>query len=81
MPILFFSGVYLDFKVFQDIWYSNKEKILVYTGALPCLVPSWPQNMQIRISFRSRSDLVVDADQFLGLFRNLSRFTSVHLVL
>ena len=27
---------------------------------LHCLVPSWPQSMQLRISFRSRSDLVPD---------------------
>ena len=40
-------------------------KILVYTGMLPCLVPSWPQIMQIRISFQSRSDLVLDADHAL----------------
>ena len=26
---------------------------------LPCLVPQWPQIIQIRISFRSRSDLVL----------------------
>ena len=31
------------------------RKILVYTGVLPCLGPSWPQMMQIRISLRSRS--------------------------
>ena len=48
----------------KDIWRSNKE-ILVYTGVLPCLVPSWLQIMQIRISFRSRSDLVLDADHAL----------------
>ena len=27
----------------------------MYTGMLPCLVPSWPQAIQLRISFRSRS--------------------------
>ena len=52
----------------------------MYTGMLPCLAPSWPQIMQIRISFRSRSDLVLDADQSLDFFI-LSRFTGVHLVL
>ena len=41
------------------------RKMLVYTGMLPCLVPSWPQIMQIRISFRSRSDLILDADNAL----------------
>ena len=51
---LVFSGVYLVFEVLRDIWHLNKKN-LVYTGMLPCLVPSWPQIMQIRISFRSRS--------------------------
>ena len=52
----------------------------MYTGMLPCLVPSWPQIMQIHISFRSRSDLVLDADHALdffypiSLFRRASRF-------
>ena len=32
------------------------------TGMLPCLVPQWSQIMQIQISFRSRSDSVLDAD-------------------
>ena len=41
------------------------RKILVHIGMLPCLVPSWPQIMQIRISFRSRSNLVLDADHSL----------------
>ena len=41
------------------------SKVLVYTGMQPCLVPSWPQIMQIRIAFRSRSDLVLDADHAL----------------
>ena len=58
------------------------RKILVYTGMLPCLAPSWPQIMQICISFRSRSDLVLDADHALeffypiSLFRRASRFRS-----
>ena len=43
----------------------------MYTGMLPCLVPSWPQIMQIRISFRSRSDLVLDADQALDFSSDL----------
>ena len=48
----------------------------MYTGImLPGLVPSWPQIMQIRISFRSRSDLVPDADHAfpISLFRRASR--------
>ena len=54
--------------------------ILVYPGMLPCLVPSRPQIMQIRISFRSRSDLVLDAEHSLD-FCILSRFAGVYLVL
>ena len=52
----------------------------MYTGILPCLAPSWPQAMQLRISFRSRSDLVLDADHALEFFfsdlafRRASRF-------
>ena len=38
----------------------------MYTERLLCLVPSWPQLMHIRISFRSHSDLAVDADHTLG---------------
>ena len=52
----------------------------MHTGMLPCLVPSWPQIVQIRISFRSRSDLVLDADHALD-FVILSRFTGVYLIL
>ena len=43
----------------------------MYTGMLPCLVPSWPDIMQIRISFRSRSDLVLDADHALDFLSYL----------
>ena len=73
-----FSGVHPVFEVFQDTWRSDKE-ILVHTGMLPCLVPSWPQTMQIRISFRSRSDLVLDVDHALdfypiSFYRHVSRF-------
>ena len=46
------------------------------TGMLPCLVPSWPQSMQLCISFRSRSG---DADHALD-FSILSRFSGVSLV-
>ena len=35
---------------------------------LPCLVPQWPQILQIRISFRSRSDLVLDVDHALDFY-------------
>ena len=55
------------------------RKILAYNGMLPCLVPSWPQIMQIHISCRSRSDLVLDADNALDFIsisfcRRASRF-------
>ena len=50
--------------MFRDIWPSNKENPSVYWHAtLSCpFNESWPQMMQIRISFRSRSDLGLDAD-------------------
>ena len=47
------------------------RKILVYAGMLPCLVPSWPQIMQICISFQPRSDLVLDADNALHFLSDL----------
>ena len=50
------------------------RKILGHTGVLPCLVPERPQIMQTCISFRSRSDLVLDADHTLD-------FLGTHLVL
>ena len=56
------------------------RKIPLYTGMLPCLVPLWPQIVQIRISFRSRSDLVLVADHSLDFLGWLSHFTGVHLV-
>ena len=75
---LVFSGVYLVFEVFQDIWHSNKE-ILVHAGMLPYLVPLKPQNMQIGISLWSRSDLVLELTIpwtfWAGSF--LSRFSGV----
>ena len=44
------------------------RKILVHTGNKPlCLVPYWPQIMQTHISFRTRSELVLDADHSLDL--------------
>ena len=39
---------------------------------LPCLVPSWPQAMQLCISFRSRSDLVLDADHAVDVLSDLA---------
>ena len=47
------------------------RKILVYNGMLPCLVPCWPQIKQICISFRSRSDLVLDADHSLDFLSEI----------
>ena len=74
MPILFFRRASRFWGV-QDTWRSNKESPSVYWG-LPCLVPWWPQMMQIRISFWSRSGCW----PFLGFFV-LSRFTGLHLFL
>ena len=49
-----FSGVCLVFEVFQAACRSNKENPSVYwNAALSC--PFMASNMQIRISFRSRS--------------------------
>ena len=49
---------------------------------LLCLVPECPRFMQIGISFRSRSDLVLELTIpwtfWAGSF--LSRFTGVHLI-
>ena len=75
-----FSGVHLVFEVFQ-MPVAPTRKMLVYTGMLPCLVPSWPQIMQIRISFRSRSNLALDADNALdfspiSFYRRVSRFVA-----
>ena len=56
------------------------RKILLYTDVPAYLVPSCPQIMQIRILFRSRSDLVVDAGHALDFLSYLV-FTGVHLVL
>ena len=47
------------------------RKNLAYSGMLPCLVPSWPEIMQIYISFRSRSDLVLDANHALDFLSYL----------
>ena len=63
--------MYLAFEVFQDTG-TPIRKIQVKTEVLPCLVPSWPQIMQIRLSFRSRSDLVLDADHALDLTNPIS---------
>ena len=66
LPISF-SGVYLVLYVFRGIWPSNRENPSVYWHAtLSC--PSWPQIMQICMSFRSRSDLVLDDDHALDYF-------------
>ena len=51
----------------------------MYTGMLPCLVPSWPQSMQLRTLFQTRSDLVLDADHALDFLSDLS-FSGVYLV-
>ena len=43
----------------------------MYTGMLPCLVLSWPQIVQLRISFQSRSDLDLDAEHALDFLSYL----------
>ena len=46
--------------------------ILVQTGMLPCLVTQWPHIMQTCIAYRSRSDLVLDADHSLDFLGPIS---------
>ena len=74
-----FSGTYLVFQIFQDTWRSNKENPSVHWGA-NLSSPLLDSNYAIRISFRSRSDLVLDADHSLDfpiLFhRSASRFVA-----
>ena len=67
-----FSGVYLIFEVFQDACHSKKENPSVYwIATLSC--PFTASNMmQIRISLRSHSDLVLDADDALEFFSYLA---------
>ena len=72
MPISLFRRVSC-YEGFSDIWYFDKE-ILGRPGVLPCLVPQWPQIMQRCMSFRCRSDLVLDADHSLD-------FSGTYLVL
>ena len=67
MPTSFFGRVS---RLGGGFWHSDKE-IQVYTGMLPRLAPSWPQILQIRISFRSRTDLVLDADHALDFLSYL----------
>ena len=67
LTISFFKRVSLFLGVFGTFGPPIRE-IFVYTGMLPCLVPSWPQIMQLRISFRSRSDLGLDADPMPWIF-------------
>ena len=65
MPISFFSRVSR---------FSGVSGVSGVSGRLSLqsgLVPSWPQIMQIRILFRSRSDLVLDADNALDCSSNL----------
>ena len=66
---------YLVFGVFQDTG-TPIERIPVYPGMLPCLVPSWPQIIQVCISFRCRSDLATNPWIFypISSYRPVSRF-------
>ena len=59
------------------------EKIPVCPGIFPCLARWWPQIMQTDISFRSRSDLGLDADHLLdclGTYLVLQACTSFSCV-
>ena len=71
-----FSGVCISFYRCFGTFGPPIRKLLAYTGMLPCLVPSWPQSMQLRFSFRSRSGCW----PCLG-FSILSRFSGVYLSL
>ena len=55
------------------------RKILVHTGMPACLVPSWPEIMQICISFRPRSDLVLELT-IPWTFWAVNFLSCVHLV-
>ena len=70
-----FSGVYVVFLRCFRTHGAPTRNILVYTGVLPCLVSWWVQIVQIRMSFRSRSECWPFPRFFI-----LSRFTSVSLV-
>ena len=72
LPILFFRRASRFIGVSVPI-----RKILVYAGMLPCLVPSWPQSMQLRISFRSCSDLVLGRLTMPWIFFLISFFRRV----
>ena len=68
------------FEVFQDAWRSKKENPNACWNAT-LSSPSWAQIMRIRISFWSRSDLVLDADHDLDflaylVYRRVSRFVA-----
>ena len=57
--------MYLVFKVFQVVWYSNKENPGVsWSATLSC--PSMASNFKF-CKFVSRSDLVLDADHVFEL--------------
>ena len=70
LPISFFQARISFYRCFGTFG-PPIRKLSMYTGMLPCLVPSWPQSMQLRISFRSRSDLVLDADHALDFLSYL----------
>ena len=61
---LVFQACVSFFEVFQGIWHSNKRNPSVSSHAtMSC--PLMAQIMQICMSFRSRSDLVLDAEHSL----------------
>ena len=74
-----FSGVYLDFQVFQDTWRSSKENPSAYWNAAlscPFKASNYANSYLVRISFWSRSGCW----PCLGFFI-LSRFTGMYLFL
>ena len=72
--------MYLVVEVFQDACRSNiKENASAYWNATLSCPFMGPLGLRL-CKFRSRSDLVLDADNALDFFI-LSRFAGVHLVL
>ena len=77
-----FSDVHLVFEVFQDTWRSNKGNPSAYWSATlscPFMASNYANSYLVPISFRSRSDLALDADHaldFLSIlfYRRVSRF-------
>ena len=76
MPISFFKRVALVFKVFQDIWHSNKENPgMSWSATLSC-----PSKASNDVNLYLVSDLVLDVHHSLdflepiSFYRRVSRF-------